>query len=56
VKLFLKVYIDDTLIFSKVLKDYLTYLYYVFTILTFNNVTLNPKKSFIGFPNIKLLR
>jgi len=54
-KLFLKAYIDDTLIFSKVLKDHLTHLYYVFSILTFNNVTLNLKKSFIGFPNIKLL-
>jgi len=56
VKLFLKAYIDDTLIFSKVLEDHLTHLHYVFSILTFNNVTLNPKKSFISFPNIKLLR
>jgi len=56
VKLFLKAYIDDTLIFSKVLEDHLAHLHYVFSILTFNNVTLNLKKSFISFPNTKLLR
>src|SRR5947207_9155253 len=48
-------YIDDIVIFSNMLKDHINHLDQVFGCFTCLQISLNPVKSFVGFPNIHLL-
>jgi hypothetical protein len=47
--------VDDYIIFSGKFKEYLRHLNKFFTILAAWNVTLKPKKVYVGFPDIRLL-
>ncbi|AEO58535.1 hypothetical protein MYCTH_2064750, partial [Thermothelomyces thermophilus ATCC 42464] len=53
---FVKVYIDNIIIFSKTEKEYLKYLYIIYKILDKAYIYINTTKSFIGYLAIKLLR
>ena len=46
---------DDYIIFSGKFKEYLGYLNKFFTTLVAWNVTLKPKKAYVGFLDIRLL-
>ncbi|SMY30032.1 unnamed protein product [Zymoseptoria tritici ST99CH_1A5] len=48
-------YIDDLVIASETLEEHVEHLHKVFTTLSQRNITLNPKKSFIGYPTASLL-
>lgn len=48
-------YIDDIVIFSKTFDEHMTHLRAVLGLLLKVNITLDPKKSFIGYPSIPLL-
>lgn len=48
-------YIDDIVIFSKTFEDHLIHLQAVFGLLDSYNITLDPKKSFLGYPSVPLL-
>jgi hypothetical protein len=52
---FCRVYVDDILIASKDAPAHETHLRLVFGRLQQHNIALSPKKSYIGFPSIKLL-
>ena len=52
---FCRVYVDDILIASKDAPTHEKHLRLVFGKLQEHNIALSPKKSFIGFPSIKLL-
>lgn len=49
------VYIDDIIIASETFTDHLLHLELVFSWLQQLNITLEPVKSFIGYPNVQLL-
>jgi hypothetical protein len=50
-----RVYMDDFVIFSRTLVEYIKHLYTIFTDLEELDITLEPKKTFIGYPAITLL-
>ena len=52
---FCRIYIDDIVIASKMFEDHLQHLDLLFTKLYGLNITLEPSKSFLGYPNIQLL-
>ena len=52
---FARVYVDDIVIFSVMLKEHLQHLDKVFNVLTEKNICLSPKKSYLGYPSVKLL-
>jgi hypothetical protein len=52
---YVKVYVDDYIIFSGKFKEHLGHLNEFFTILAARNVTLKPKKAYVGFPDMRLL-
>lgn len=52
---FYRIYIDNIVIASKIFKDHLQHLDLLFTKLHDLNITLEPSKSFPGYPNIQLL-
>jgi hypothetical protein len=52
---YVKVYIDDYIIFSGKFEEQLRYLDKFFTTLVDRNITLKPKKAYVGFPDIRLL-
>ena len=54
-KEFAKGYVDDIIIFSKTLEDYIRHLRLVFKLFRRINVVLKPIKLFVGYPNIYLL-
>ena len=53
---FAKIYIDDIVIFSKTLNDYLMHLRDVFEIFKINNILIKSFKSFIEYSSITLLK
>jgi hypothetical protein len=52
---FVRIFIDDLVIFSRTLEEHLRHLHLVFTLLDTLGVTLKPSKAFIAFPSIRLL-
>jgi RNase H-like domain found in reverse transcriptase/Reverse transcriptase (RNA-dependent DNA polymerase)/Integrase zinc binding domain len=52
---FSRAYIDDIVIASKTLEEHERHLHAVLATLAKYNISLNPAKSFIGFPSIQLL-
>jgi uncharacterized membrane protein len=52
---FCYVFIDDIVIFSNTYKEYIQYLYSIFSLFSKKNINLSLEKSFIGYPSIELL-
>lgn len=52
---FCKIYIDDIVIASETLSEYLDYLLRFLEIILERNIALNPVKAFVGFPSVILL-
>lgn len=52
---FCRTYIDDVVIFSATLEEHVRHLSCVFQKFTDMNVSINPKKSYIGYPSVTLL-
>ena len=50
-----KVYVDDIVIFFKILKEYVDHLRTIFHLLNFKKVILFSKKSFLGYLFVILL-
>ncbi|AEO59281.1 hypothetical protein MYCTH_2065342, partial [Thermothelomyces thermophilus ATCC 42464] len=53
---FIRVYINDIIIFSKMEEEYLEHLYTIYKILDKAYIYISIAKSFIGYPAIRLLR
>ncbi|AEO53317.1 hypothetical protein MYCTH_2054788, partial [Thermothelomyces thermophilus ATCC 42464] len=53
---FIRVYIDNIIIFSKVEEEYLEYLYTIYEILNKAYIHISITKSFIGYLAMRLLR
>jgi len=54
-RLYVRAYVDDFVIFSSTLKDYLAYLDSVFFVLADLGIILSLKKLFLGYPIVQLL-
>lgn len=54
-KKFAHVEIDDIIIFSQTLTDYLMYLKAIFSMLKENNISIKPIKAFLVYPIVQLL-
>jgi hypothetical protein len=54
-KAYARIYVDDLFIFSDSLSDHVDHLNAVMSRLAKLRITLNPLKSYIGFPTVKLL-
>ena len=52
---FIRIYIDDMIIFSKTFTEHLEHLETIFSLFDHFNFTLSPSKSFLGFPTITIL-
>ena len=52
---FARAYVNDIVIFSVMLKEHLQHLDEVFNVLTEKNICLSLKKSYLGYPSVKLL-
>ena len=55
-QIYAKTYVDDIVIFSKLLEKHLWHLQNVFQELTTIQIILLPKKSFLAYPSVHLLR
>ncbi|AEO56283.1 hypothetical protein MYCTH_2056182, partial [Thermothelomyces thermophilus ATCC 42464] len=53
---FIRVYINDIMIFSKIEEEYLKHLYTVYKILDKAYIYISIAKSFIGYLAVRLLR
>ncbi|AEO53445.1 hypothetical protein MYCTH_2049886, partial [Thermothelomyces thermophilus ATCC 42464] len=53
---FVRVYIDDIIIFNKIEEEYLEYLYTIYKILDKAHIYIGIAKSFIRYLAIRLLR
>ncbi len=54
-KYFCRIFIDNIVIFSDIFEDHCRYLEEVFIFFQEKSVSINPKKSFIGYLSVKLL-
>ena len=52
---FARCYVDDIVIFSNSLRDHLAHLQTIFGLFAHLKVTLEPKKSYLGYPSVTLL-
>lgn len=52
---FAKAYVDDMIAFSRTLAEHLEHLRKLFTLFRERRVSLNPQKSFLGYPSVTLL-
>ena len=52
---FTKAYVDDMIAFSKTLAQHLEHLRQMFSLFRQRRISLNPKKSFLGYPSVILL-
>ena len=52
---FVRVYIDDVVIFFKILNEHLFHLRSIFDLLTINNIFINSVKTFIDYSSVNLL-
>ena len=53
---FARVYIDDVVIFFKILNEHLTHLRSIFSFMSTNNISINSVKAFIDYSFVNLLR
>jgi len=53
---YIRVYVNDIVIFFKILKEYVDYLYTIFYLLNFKKVILFSKKLFLSYSLVILLR
>jgi hypothetical protein len=54
-KEYVKAYIDDFTTWSTTFEEHLDRLRDIYSLLLSRNITLNPKKTFVAFPNVTLL-
>lgn len=52
---FVRAYIDDIVVFSRTLEKHVNHLHQIFDLFSRLNISLNPKKSYLGYPTIQLL-
>lgn len=52
---FARAYVDDIIVFSKTAEEHAEHLRKIFDVLSANNISINPKKAFIGYPSVNLL-
>lgn len=52
---FARAYIDDVVVFSKILEEHKAHLHTVLSIFKRARICMNPTKSYIGFPSVRLL-
>ena len=52
---FARAYIDDIIIFSRTLEEYIKHLRAIFGIMQKQNIALSPSKAFLGYRSLKLL-
>ena len=52
---FARAYIDDIIAFSRTLLEHLSHLRTLFSLYRKHRISLNPKKTFLGYPSITLL-
>ena len=52
---FAKAYVDDIVVFSRILKKHLDHLRQIFQLLNSYGIRLSPKKSFLGYSTVVLL-
>ena len=55
-RIFVKIYVDNIIVFNQTLKKYLTYLYSVFQLLKFYEISFSSKKFFFSYFTVILLR
>ena len=53
---FFKVYINDIVVYSKILNKYLYYLRKILDVFSRFKIRLSPRKSFLGYLFVKLLK
>ncbi len=53
---FARVYVDDIIAFSRTLLEYLKHLYQIFALFRKRRISLNPKKFFLRYSSVTLLR
>jgi len=53
---FAKAYVDDIIAYSRTLPEHLQHLRKLFNLFRQRRVSLNPKKSFLSYPSVILLR
>ena len=53
---FVRVYVDNIVIFSEILNNYMKHLHAIFQILIKNNISINYKKTFLNYSFITLLK
>ena len=53
---FARAYIDDIVIFFRLLKEHILYLKYIFKFMTKNNISVNSLKTFLNFSFVTLLK
>ena len=52
---FAKAFIDDVVIHSATLEDHIQHLRVIFGLFAKHNISINPRKAFIGYPSVSLL-
>ena len=52
---YVRAYIDDVFIHSATLEDHVQHLRAISSLFAKNNIAINPKKAFVGYPSVKLL-
>lgn len=52
---FARAYVDDMIAFSRTLSEHLEHLRRMFALFRERRISLNPKKSFLGYPSVTLL-
>ena len=52
---FAEAYVDDVVVHSKTLREHVGHLRTIFALFKRHNISINPKKAFIGYPSVTLL-
>lgn len=52
---FARAYIDDVVVYSKTLEEHLNHLRQIFNLFVESGISVNPKKTFLGYPSVQLL-
>ena len=53
-RVFAKIYVDDIVVFNRILKKHLNYLRQIFQLLNFYDIRLSSKKSFLNYSIVVL--
>ena len=53
---FVKTYVDDVIIFNRILKDHVSHVHEIFNLFDKMNISLKLSKSYIGYPTVMFLK